>query len=93
MILLPLLYFLVGVLLGLYFKVYVLIPTTLLALTVVVGVGFASDVGPWWIALETLVAALAFHIGYIAGSVLYLRRAPVSRHHPLKEALRRSMPW
>jgi hypothetical protein len=92
MILLPLLCLLAGAGLGYYFQVYVLIPAAPLALMAVVGDGFASDVGPWWILLDASVAALALQIGYIAGSILHVRTAPISRHRPIKEAMRRSMP-
>ena len=86
MILLPLLCLLAGAGLGYYFQVYVLIPAAPLALMAVVGEGFASDVGLWWILLDASVAALALQIGYIAGSILHLRTAPISRHRPIKEA-------
>ena len=66
MILLPLLCLLTGAGLGYYFQVYVLIPAAPLALMAVVGEGFASDVGLWWILLDASVAALALQIGYIA---------------------------
>ena len=75
MILLPLLCLLAGAGLGYYFQVYVLIPAAPLALMAVVGDGFASDVGPWWILLDASVAALALQIGYIAGSILHARTA------------------
>ena len=93
MILLPLLCVLAGAWLGFYFQVYVLIPATSLALMAVVGAGFASDVGLWWLALDASVAALALQIGYIAGSILHVRTAPFTRHRPFKEAIRRNMPW
>ena len=93
MILLPLLCVLAGAWLGFYFQVYVLIPATPLALMVVVGAGFASNVGLWWLALDASVAALALQIGYIVGNILHIRTAPLTRNCPFKEALRRSMPW
>lgn len=85
MILLALVCLFAGILLGLYFQFYVLIPATPLGLLAVVGTGFASGVGPWWIALDASVAVLAIQIGYIAGSILYVQTSPISRRRPVKK--------
>ena len=78
MILLPLLCVFAGAWLGFYFQVYVLIPATPLALMVVVGVGFASNVGLWWLAgLRYPVLVLGPAAGTIALGPPFLALAPL----------------
>ena len=55
-----------GILLGLRFKIFVLVPACLLATAIVIPSGH----GPWATALMVFVAVVLIQIGYIAGSVL-----------------------
>lgn len=59
-----------GVLLGLTFRVFILIPAALLALVGLAGMGAASEAGAiWMIALDIGVIA-AMQIGYAGGSIV-----------------------
>src|SRR5262249_35701287 len=87
---------LVGAALGMRFKFYILMPAILLALMVVVGMGFASDVDPWWNALDAAIVWCALQFGYIAGGVIQTRVAISSlQSRPVKaclQAIRRRVP-
>jgi hypothetical protein len=61
-----------GMLLGLRFKVFVLVPTALLATMVIVGAGAASGLGPVAIALRVLGGVASLQIGYVAGVLLHV---------------------
>ena len=59
-----------GVLLGLTFRVFILVPAALLALVGLAGMGAASEAGAMWmIALDIGVIA-AMQLGYAGGSVV-----------------------
>ena len=61
-----------GVWLGLTFRVFVLIPGAILALATLAGSGAASEAGAvWMIALDVSVIA-AMQAGYIGGSALFV---------------------
>jgi hypothetical protein len=61
-----------GVWLGLTFRVFVLIPAAILALATLAGSGAASEAGAvWMIALDVSVIA-AMQAGYIGGSALFV---------------------
>jgi hypothetical protein len=87
---------LVGAALGVRFKFYILMPATLLALMVVVGMGFASSVDPWWIALDAAIVWCVLQLGYIAGGVIQNRAATSSLQSRLVkaclQAIRRRVP-
>jgi hypothetical protein len=70
MISLAILSFLAGAALGLWFRVPVLVLAIMLALIAVVGAGAATEVNPWWIALEALVVTVCLQLGYISGIVI-----------------------
>jgi membrane protein DedA with SNARE-associated domain len=59
--------FLVGVALGQRFTVLVLVPATLVALGVAVGLGIARGQAPGTIALVTMAAIASLQIGYLLG--------------------------
>ena len=61
--------------LGLCFRVYVLVLAIMLALVVVAGAGVAAEAGLRWIALDVFVVTMCLQLGYIAGSVFKARRA------------------
>ena len=63
---------LLGMWLGLTFRVFVLVPAAILALATLAGSGAASEAGAlWMIALDICVIA-AMQTGYIGGSVLFM---------------------
>ena len=70
MISLAILSFLAGAVLGLWFRVPVLVLAIMLALIVVIGAGAATEVNPWWIALEALVVMVGLQLGYIPGIMI-----------------------
>jgi hypothetical protein len=70
MISLAILSFLAGAALGLWFRVPVLALAIVLALVAVLGAGAATEVNPWWIALEALEVTVCLQLGYIAGIIL-----------------------
>jgi hypothetical protein len=69
MISLAILSFLAGAALGLWFRVPVLALAIVLALIAVLGAGAATEVNPWWIALEALEVTVCLQLGYIAGII------------------------
>jgi hypothetical protein len=75
MILLAIVSILVGALLGLRFRVFILVPAITFALALVIGVGVAREAGIWWIALEMVVVATALQLGYLGGSAFAATRA------------------
>jgi hypothetical protein len=61
-----------GVWLGLTFRVFVLVPAAILALATLAGSGAASEAGAlWMVALDICVIA-AMQAGYIGGSTLFV---------------------
>ena len=63
---------LLGVWLGLTFRVFVLGPAAILALATLAGSGAASEAGAlWMVALDICVIA-AMQAGYIGGSTLFV---------------------
>jgi hypothetical protein len=75
MILLAIVSILIGALLGLRFRVFILVPAITFALVLVIGVGVARESGIWWIALEMVVVATALQLGYLGGSAFAATRA------------------
>jgi hypothetical protein len=63
---------LLGVWLGLTFRVFVLVPAAILAPATLAGSGAASEAGAlWMVALDIFVIA-AMQAGYFGGSVLFV---------------------
>lgn len=63
---------LLGVWLGLTFRVFILVPAAVLTLATFAGSGVASEAGAlWMIALDVSVIA-AMQAGYIGGSALFV---------------------
>jgi hypothetical protein len=60
---------LVGALLGMRFRVFILVPAVLLGVAIVTGVGIARESGIWWVAFEIVVITTALEVGYLGGSV------------------------
>ena len=79
---------LVGTLLGLRFRVFILVPTITFALVFVIGVGVAREAGIWWIALEMVLVATALQLGYLGGSAFAATRATDSSRSRLQSTQR-----
>ena len=63
---------LLGVWLGLTFRVFILVPAAVLTLATLAGSGVSSEAGAlWMIALDVSVIA-AMQAGYIGGSALFV---------------------
>ena len=63
---------LLGVWLGLTFRVFILVPVAILSLATLAGSGVASEAGAlWMIALDVSVIA-ALQAGYMGGSALFM---------------------
>jgi hypothetical protein len=63
-----------GAVLGLRYKVFILLPAAAFVLVFVVGVGVAHGAGIWSIALHMFVTATALQLGYAGGSALAAAR-------------------
>jgi hypothetical protein len=59
---------LIGALLGLRFKVLILVPTTTIGILFIVGIALSSGSGVWWASLVTAMAATSLQIGYLSGA-------------------------
>ena len=62
--------FLVGAVLALRFKVFILVPTILAAWAVLTGIGLAWEITAAWIALEIAVVTTALQVGYLSPLLL-----------------------
>ena len=65
---------LVGAVLGLRYKVFILLPAVTFVLVFVIGVGVARGAGIWRIALDMMVATTALQLGYAGGSAFAAAR-------------------
>jgi hypothetical protein len=71
-----------GVLLGLTFRVFILVPAALLVLVGLPSIGAASEAGAvWMIALDIGVIA-AMQLGYAGGSVVVAKRVRECHQKP-----------
>ena len=61
---------LVGAVLALRFKVFILVPTILAAWAVLTGIGLAREITAAWIALEIAVVTTALQVGYLSPLLL-----------------------
>jgi hypothetical protein len=61
---------LLGVWLGLTFRVFILVPATILALATVATSGAASEAGAMWMIVLDISIIAAMQAGYIGGSAL-----------------------
>lgn len=62
--------FLVGVLLGLYFKVFIVLPVMAVSLAAVVGVGFKHDSSFGFVLFIIFLGITALQMGYLFGSFI-----------------------
>jgi hypothetical protein len=63
---------LLGVWLGLTFRVFILVPAAILALATLVGSGAASDAGAMWMVVLDISVIAAMQAGYLGGSALFV---------------------
>jgi len=59
-----------GVLLGLTFRVFILVPAALLALVGLAGMGAASEAGAMWMIALDIGVIVAMQLGYASGSIV-----------------------
>jgi hypothetical protein len=60
-----------GIWLGLTFRVFILIPAAILALVTLAGSGAASETGALWMIVLDISVITAMQAGYIGGSALF----------------------
>jgi hypothetical protein len=63
-----------GALLGLRYRVFILLPAAIFVLVLVIAVGVACGAGTWRMALDMLVATTALQLGYVGGSAFAAAR-------------------
>jgi hypothetical protein len=63
-----------GAVLGLRYKVFILLPAATFVLVFVIGVGAARGAAIWRIALDMVVATTALQLGYAGGSAFAAAR-------------------
>ena len=63
---------LLGVWLGLTFRVLILVPAAILALATLAGSGAASEAGALWMTVLDIFVIAAMQAGYIGGSALFV---------------------
>jgi len=89
--------FLVGAVLGLRFKVLILVPVTGLSWVLVIANGIVNGESLWRLALALVVVATAIQLGYVGGMVAQLvfgstdsaRSTEAREHRPAPDAARR----
>jgi len=74
----------VGAILGLRFKVLVLLPATLATGVVIAAVSVSTGTGVWWTVILTVMGVTLLQIGYLGGAAISLlsgasAAAPVRR--------------
>lgn len=67
MTLLSIVYILIGALLGLKFRVLVLVPATAICISLLLLVDLYSGVGAAWTVISALMAAALLQVGYLGG--------------------------
>ena len=73
-----------GAVLGLRYKVFILLPASTSVLVCVIGIGVARGAGIWRIAPDVIVATTALQLGYVGGSAF----AAVRERRKLRSAER-----
>ncbi len=77
---------LTGALLGLHFKVFVLIPVLLIGLTASILIGIAGHADFWSILLVAIVTITALQAGFLGGAAVRWQKSSVT---PLQSAQKR----
>ena len=62
---------LAGVVLGLRFKVLILVPAMVLIVPVTLGIGISYGDGFWSLLLETILTITALQLGYLGGTIAH----------------------
>jgi hypothetical protein len=75
---------LLGICLGLTFRVFILVPAALLALAILAGNGATSEAGAFWMIVFDISAIAAMQAGYIGGNRAIRSRGGLA--HPSCEA-------
>jgi len=68
---------LIGALLGLRFRVFILVPAIVLASATILSVGMARSDSTWPTLLATVLAITALQVGYLSGAVVHFSIAKV----------------
>ena len=63
---------LIGAVLGLRFKVMVLVPTIAISVVVIAVANFGFGTSPWMAVIETVVAVTLVQVGYLSGAAIRL---------------------
>ena len=71
---------LIGVLLGLRFKVYILIPAIFSVLALVILIDLARGNDFWWLAISVGLVTVGLQVGYLIGAVVPILLAVGSAH-------------
>jgi hypothetical protein len=61
---------LIGTLLGLRFKVLILVPAIALCSPVTLAIGLAHNDSVWFILFDTVLAATTLQVGYLTGAII-----------------------
>ena len=61
-----------GICLGLTFRVFILVPAALLAFAILAGSDAASEAGAFWMIVLDISVITAMQAGYIGGTVLFV---------------------
>ena len=86
MIFLPLALLLIGIALGLRFRLLILAPATVIGVIITLSGGMASGDGPWSVLLTTALGVVGLQFGYCIGSIF--TSAPESRDATTPTAVR-----
>ena len=62
---------LIGAMLGLRFKVFILVPAISISSVAIFGIGIAHGSGIWSVLLAAFLAITALQIGYLAGATVH----------------------
>ena len=71
MITLAMMALLFGALLGLRFRVFILVPAVVMSSATILGVGIADGDSIWHTLLAAVLSITALQVGYLSGAVLY----------------------
>jgi hypothetical protein len=86
-------YALIGAVLGLRFRVLVLVPTIAISLMVIALVALTFGSGIWMALIETVIAVTLVQVGYLCGAAirLFLAGSRDTVHEPSAAAASRSV--
>jgi hypothetical protein len=73
---------LIGALLGLRFKVLILVPAIVFSSAATLGIGMAHSSSVWLVAFAMVLAITALQMGYLAGAVIHFVIAGMRKELP-----------